>query len=539
MKRLMKRAEYRYMAMMILLLAVTGLALLPTAAGSIGQSIIVGVAAISHPLLNDPQLKSFNVSGKVNTNSGASTPGVTITFSRVSGTGTLPPPAQTDKTGSWSQKGFEPGTAYRATPSATGFSFTPGSLDFKDTRADLNFQSVPVIFSASGNVGSVIGPAPSSGSSSGQKPPRTGIGGVQITFSLVSGAGLLPSSALTDSNGNWTQSGFQAGSTYRATPSKSGFNFNPSFIDISRSTSVSFDGASNGFSAVGKVATADGRGVPDVHIRFSRVSGTGGVPGEVVTDQKGQWGQKQFERGTVYKITPVRLTEDAFSPRSIDNVSNGASSLPEVGNLNFVITIPKFSAFGRVDLRDNAEGVADVEIKFSRADGAPAPASVKTNARGEWGQSGFEAGATYTLTPSKPAFDDAFRPARLEFRGISSSPYTNLQIIVTSKFFTAQGKLLRDGAPVANAIITFREILPTRKRVDGCVKTSADGIWVRANLERGKVYEISPFDEFHTPVKVSGPIIDQIIFRDNSTPGVTVVQTTIIGSPPNPCAVQP
>src|SRR5262249_34431079 len=352
---------------------------------------------------------------------------------------------------------IEPRNVYRSEPVSLGFIFSPSVLDFKDAMTDLNFRSLPVTFNVSGNVGT-----PSTGASSGQNPSRTGIGGAQITFTRLSGAGLLPPPVQTDSNGNWNQSGFQDGSTYRATPSKSGFRFNPSFIDISRSKSLSFDGALIAFGATGKVATADGRGVPDVRIRFTRVSGTGGVPGQVVTDQNGQWSQKQFESGTVYKITPARLTEDAFSPRSIDNLSltNGPSSTLTVLNLNFAITIPKFSAFGRVDLRDNGEGVADVEIKFSRADGAPAPASVKTNARGEWGQIGFEAGATYILTPSKPAFDDAFRPARLEFRGSSSSPYPNLQIIVTSKFFTAQGKLLRDGAPVANAIITFREILP-------------------------------------------------------------------------------
>src|SRR5262249_42723167 len=174
MKRLLKQAEFRCTALMISLLAVTGLALGTAAAGSIGQRIIAGDSAIGPRLLSDPQLSkiTFNVSGKINTNSGVGTSGVTITFSRVSGTGTLPPPAQTDKRGSWGQKGFEPGTAYRATPSATGFSFTPGSLDFRDARTDLNFQSLPVTFRVSGNVGTA-----STGASSGQNPPRTGIGG--------------------------------------------------------------------------------------------------------------------------------------------------------------------------------------------------------------------------------------------------------------------------------------------------------------------------------------------------------------------------
>jgi hypothetical protein len=59
-----------------------------------------------------------------------------------------------------------------------------------------------------------------------------GLPGVTMSFSLVSGAGVTPLSVITDSNGNWSQTGFQAGSTYRVTPSQPGFRFKPASQDF-------------------------------------------------------------------------------------------------------------------------------------------------------------------------------------------------------------------------------------------------------------------------------------------------------------------
>jgi hypothetical protein len=55
----------------------------------------------------------------------------------------------------------------------------------------------------------------------------TGIANVTMTFSRVSGPGVLPVSVKTLSDGTWSQSGFQQGTTYKVTPSLSGYTFNP------------------------------------------------------------------------------------------------------------------------------------------------------------------------------------------------------------------------------------------------------------------------------------------------------------------------
>lgn len=56
--------------------------------------------------------------------------------------------------------------------------------------------------------------------------------GVLITFTLVAGTGAVPDPVLTDANGEWRQSGFAEGATYRATPSLSGFVFKPASRDF-------------------------------------------------------------------------------------------------------------------------------------------------------------------------------------------------------------------------------------------------------------------------------------------------------------------
>jgi C1A family cysteine protease len=70
-----------------------------------------------------------------------------------------------------------------------------------------------------------------------------GLPGVSIAFSRVSGAGTVPVSVTAVLNGIWSQTGFQAGTTYRAIPSGTGYAFTPSYRDFSGETSgVNFTG---------------------------------------------------------------------------------------------------------------------------------------------------------------------------------------------------------------------------------------------------------------------------------------------------------
>jgi hypothetical protein len=69
-----------------------------------------------------------------------------------------------------------------------------------------------------------------------------GLSGVTMTFS---GTGTIPASKMTESNGVWSQTGFQMGTTYRVTPSMAGYTFAPQYTDFSgESSGLNFIGTS-------------------------------------------------------------------------------------------------------------------------------------------------------------------------------------------------------------------------------------------------------------------------------------------------------
>jgi hypothetical protein len=88
---------------------------------------------------------TFGAQGKVTTSDlSTGIAGVTMTFSRVSGSGTLPAPVTTLADGMWSQTGFRQGTTYRVTPSLKGYTFSPSaSSNFSADTSGLNFIGTP------------------------------------------------------------------------------------------------------------------------------------------------------------------------------------------------------------------------------------------------------------------------------------------------------------------------------------------------------------------------------------------------------------
>lgn len=145
-------------------------------------------------------------------------PGVTITFTKIAGTGGAPPPVQTDAAGQWSQVGFEEGTTYRVTPGGIqSTSFIPPFLERVRAETQTDFQAY-ASYSVSGRVVlnglgmdgvtiHVIGPEPTGGPCYPTYYPW------QLT-------------GQTDANGYWTVSGVKAGIVpFRAYPVKTGYVF--------------------------------------------------------------------------------------------------------------------------------------------------------------------------------------------------------------------------------------------------------------------------------------------------------------------------
>ncbi|MGR3179030.1 MAG: Ig-like domain-containing protein [Candidatus Anammoxibacter sp.] len=86
---------------------------------------------------------TFSASGRVTKSDGTGIPDVTMSFTRVSGTGSAPPSAQADINGNWNKSGFQTETTYRVTPSKPGYTFSPTSRDFSSENAGLNFTGTP------------------------------------------------------------------------------------------------------------------------------------------------------------------------------------------------------------------------------------------------------------------------------------------------------------------------------------------------------------------------------------------------------------
>ncbi|MBI2559745.1 MAG: hypothetical protein HYW14_01245, partial [Planctomycetes bacterium] len=91
----------------------------------------------------------------------------------------------------------------------------------------------------------------------------TGIPGVTMSFTRVTGNGTRPSSVPTNGNGNWSQSGFQSGTTYRVTPSKLNYTFAPRYLpfDSTNSTGLDFTGSVDCNYLISPASRSHGAGV--------------------------------------------------------------------------------------------------------------------------------------------------------------------------------------------------------------------------------------------------------------------------------------
>jgi M6 family metalloprotease-like protein len=372
-------------------------------------------------------------SGQVTAAGGAGISKVKMTFTRISGTGSVPTSVSTDSSGNWTQSGFEKDTTYQVTASKKNYDFTPGSRNFAAGATGLNFTGTHTGFSASGNVATGGG---------------AGISKVTMTFTRVSGTGSVPSPVTVDAAGNWSQSGFKDGTTYQVTPSRKNYQFTPASRTFDAAgTSLNFIGTPLPFSASGSAVMAGGVPLSEVTITFTVVSGTGSVPAPVLT-VSGGWAQSGFEAGTTYRATPSKLNYK-FKPAYFDFSA-------QTQGLVFIGTSTIFSGSGWVACKTNKGGsIPDVTMAFTAVSGTGfVPAPVLTDVSGNWRQTGFEDGTTYEVTPTKSGY--TFNPEALEF----SKKNRNLNFIGTLSFIAPPTLFYpSNGSVVAvdyNSEITFK-----------------------------------------------------------------------------------
>jgi len=149
-----------------------------------------------------------------------------------------------------------------------------------------------------------------------------------VTFSRVSGPGALPGAVTSTQWGVFSEGGFAVGTTYRATPSRAGFWFSPSYLDFTgQDFNLVFYGYIEGskFACSGSVILQGQTDASAVTLTFSRVSGSGTLPSAVTTGQDGLWIQSGFQQGTTYRVTPGKANW-FFAPASQD--FSGGGPLP-------------------------------------------------------------------------------------------------------------------------------------------------------------------------------------------------------------------
>lgn len=412
-----------------------------------GQYVIRASSAMSQEtgaytlsLMGD--VATYSISGKVtlSTGTGTALSGVTMTFAKVSGTGTtVPSPVQTNASGVWSQAGFATGTTYKVTPTKAGCSFTPGYLTFNNTSTTLNFvgavQPLPIIIGGIANGSLATTDSWSLFKGTGYYADRytfNATAGTQVSISLSSKAfdtylylkspnGTLV--AYDDSSGDeWdslipSKGFYSLPHTGTYTIEVTSFNKNSVgayTLNVSKPSNYMTSGwiQTSGDSWVYR----DGSSLQGVTMTFSKVSGSGTViPAPAVTDAAGKWVQKGFQVGNVYKVTPTKagytfspayLTYDAMRTR-----------------LNFKASpsVAVFGGSGKV-AKDLSTGPAmsGVQMIFTKVSGnGSAPPPVLTNSLGVWSQKGFQTGTTYKVTPVKAGY--TFTPTYLTFTGASST----------------------------------------------------------------------------------------------------------------------
>jgi hypothetical protein len=212
-----------------------------------------------------------------------------------------------------------------------------------DTSDNFSIAPPPPPFDVSGSVRTATG---------------VGISNATMTFTRRSGTGNVPSSVLTDDSGNWYQTGFQGGTTYRVTPSHSDYSFDPTFIDfINESSALDFTGTKIGITVLFPNGSEDWQAGSTNTITWAYAGPVGNkimielLKNDTVTRtitkatsiNKGfyKWSIPSDQTaGTDYKIRITSTTNPYFTDTSDNNFTISESNPPPQSPSSITITTP-------------------------------------------------------------------------------------------------------------------------------------------------------------------------------------------------------
>ncbi|MFZ5945608.1 MAG: hypothetical protein ACOYVD_16050 [Bacillota bacterium] len=328
--------------------------------------------------------------------------GVEITFNSTSNQGQIPQPVKTNAQGKWSQAGFFSGTTYQAMPVIPADAvYTPLEAGGNaQVKVGQGAQAIVPSYGEFNNEGTAVNFTVTKGYSvSGKVNGADGkpLAGVTMTFSQVSGNGTIPLPVITDAEGRWSCFGFEAGTTYKVTPSKNDAVFNPGNLDF-KASNVNLDfTAGSAYSVAGRVTAENGTPLAGVILNFSRTNGSDSAPSSVVTGADGSWKQTGFASGVSYKVTPQRQGY-IFTPGS-SNFTGGEYSYNFTGRTNWAGTWE--TNWGMVNFTQSG---AQVTGSYPGWSGTVTAAVSGERLSGRWSESNFTKDFEITLTPDGNSF---------------------------------------------------------------------------------------------------------------------------------------
>ena len=187
-----------------------------------------------------------------------------------------------------------------------------------DTRVDVDFAGAPRDQKFLPGAYSGVQPPPYTVSGTVTDQYFVPLSGVQIAFQLVKGAEPAPAPVITGKDGAWTRPGVPGEGTYRAIPSRAGYNFNPPLVDFSTPREdLNFTGLVDGYAVFGFVVDQHDHAISGATLTFVGLNARGRpTPGAAVTDITGFFTQVGFKKRARYRVT-VGKQNYRFTPRNI------------------------------------------------------------------------------------------------------------------------------------------------------------------------------------------------------------------------------
>ena len=389
------------------------------------------------------------------------------------------PAVVTGADGSYVQNGFDNFGIYNVTPTLSGYSFSPSSVEAfivgEPVFANFTGSVVANFYTISGTI---------------RNASNTGIPGVTVSF------GAARPSVTTDANGAFSQGGFPNG-TYDIAPTLSGYSFTPASKSVTLSGANSggndFTGAQQKYAVSGQV-TKGGVGLAGVVISL-----VGAGNESTTTNASGAWSIANLANSSF--TVNASLAGTNFTPASREVVINGAN----VTGVNFEGASVSYCVSGYV--RDqNETGLSGATVAFSSG------GSATSTATGYYQKCELAYGAV-TVMPSLSGY--TFTPANLSVSVIKD--LTNVNFVGAAPTFSVSGLIYDvDFNGLANVQVSFGGAY-------GSVVTDASGFYTKSGLASAVIvtpqragYVFDPATQALTP---TGSNITDIIFSGSLAAG--------------------